>query len=163
MESSGYSTLALYRRLFALSGAYRLHIGGVLLLSLLSTPIALLAPLPLKIVVDSVIGSQPLPDWLARVGLAGLLGSQSGALAVAVILLIGVALLNQLQAMSNWVLQTYIGRTILASVSRAAFCARPTPLVHATTTRGVAPTRPTAFSTMRSRFRISRSMASCRS
>ena len=113
MESSRYSTLALYRRLFALSGAYRLHIGGVLLLSLLSTPIALLAPLPLKIVVDSAIGSQPLPDWLARVGLAGLLGSQSGALAVAVILLIGVALLNQLQAMSNWVLQTYTGEQLL--------------------------------------------------
>jgi ATP-binding cassette, subfamily B, bacterial len=113
MEPRAYSTLALYRRLFALSGAYRLHIVGVLLLSLLSTPIALLAPLPLKIVVDSVIGSQPLPEWLARVGLAGLLGSQSGALAVAVILLIGVALLNQLQVMSNWVLQTYTGEQLL--------------------------------------------------
>jgi ATP-binding cassette, subfamily B, bacterial len=113
MEPRAYSTLALYRRLFALSDAYRLHIVGVLLLSLLSTPIALLAPLPLKIVVDSVIGSQPLPEWLARVGLAGLLGSQSGALAVAVILLIGVALLNQLQVMSNWVLQTYTGEQLL--------------------------------------------------
>jgi ATP-binding cassette subfamily B protein len=113
MEPRAYSTLALYRRLFALSGAYRLHIVGVLLLSLLSIPIALLTPLPLKIVVDSVIGSQPLPEWLARVGLAGLLGSQSGALAVAVILLIGVALLNQLLAMSNGVLQTYTGEQFL--------------------------------------------------
>src|SRR4029453_18058127 len=113
MESRRYSTLALYHQLFALSGPYRLHIGGVLLLSLLSTPIALLAPLPLKIVVDSAIGNQPLPDWLARVGLAGLLGSQSGALAVAVILLIGVALLNQLQAMSNRMLQTYTGEQLL--------------------------------------------------
>ena len=40
------------------------QILGVFVLSLLATPLALLLPLPLKIAVDSVLGSQPLPGLL---------------------------------------------------------------------------------------------------
>src|SRR6476659_7374372 len=52
-----YGALTLYRRLVAEARPYWPHTLAYLLLSLLATPLALLAPLPLKIAVDSVIGS----------------------------------------------------------------------------------------------------------
>src|SRR5207245_5754009 len=56
--------LALYRRL-ARQAAASWHLVAVLfLVSLLASPLALLAPLPLKIAVDSVLGSRPLPGLL---------------------------------------------------------------------------------------------------
>ncbi len=103
MDAPRYSTLALYRRLFDVARPYRWHITGVMLLSLLSTPLALLTPLPLKIVVDSVIGSDPLPQWMTSLLPVGL--GPGGALTVALAVLLGVALLSELQAMATWVLQ----------------------------------------------------------
>src|SRR5207249_10679793 len=56
--------LALHRRL-ARQAAASWHLVAVLfLVSLLASPLALLAPLPLKIAVDSVLGSRPLPGLL---------------------------------------------------------------------------------------------------
>ena len=111
MQPRPDSTLALYQRLFAIARPYRLHIAGVMLLSLLSTPLALLAPLPLKIVVDSVVGGHSLPDWTSRV--LPFDSAPGRALAAAVIVLLGVALLGELQGMATWVLQTYTTEQLL--------------------------------------------------
>src|SRR5207249_7773722 len=51
--------LALYRRLWREARPYWPHLAGMLLLSLLATPIALLVPLPLTIIVHSVRSSPP--------------------------------------------------------------------------------------------------------
>ena len=59
--------LALYRRLLTYARPYWPHILLVFVLQLLSTPLALLGPLPLKIAVDTVLGSRPLPAWLRTV------------------------------------------------------------------------------------------------
>jgi len=56
--------LVLLRRLLRQAQPYWAHIAGFFLLSLLATPLALLMPLPLKIAVDSGIGSRPLPRLL---------------------------------------------------------------------------------------------------
>src|SRR5206468_2977360 len=61
------SDMAIYRRLFLQARPYWLHIAGIFLLSLLDGPLGLVAPLPLKIAVDSGIGSHPLPRVLDRV------------------------------------------------------------------------------------------------
>jgi len=55
------SEAAILRRMALQAPPYRPHILGIFLLSLLSTPLTLLTPLPLKMVIDSVIGSRPLP------------------------------------------------------------------------------------------------------
>ena len=47
----------ILRRMGLEARPYWPHILGIFLLSLLSTPLTLLTPLPFKIVVDSVIGS----------------------------------------------------------------------------------------------------------
>src|SRR5213594_3033626 len=56
-----YGTLTLYRRLILEARPYWPHVLAFLVLNLLATPLALLVPVPLKIAVDSVIGSRPLP------------------------------------------------------------------------------------------------------
>ena len=86
----------------------------VLLVDLLAAPLVLCAPLPLKVVVDSVIGAQPPPAALAFLTAGG-----RSLLPVMAFLLIGIALLAQAQSLGSTVLRTYIGeRLTLAFRSR---------------------------------------------
>jgi len=77
---------------------------GLLLVGLLSTPLALLSPLPLKLTVDCVLGGHSLPRVLRAFGAWG--GTPGGALAIAVGLLVLTALLKQLQELADGVLRT---------------------------------------------------------
>ena len=86
---------SLYWRLLQQARPYWLHLTGIFLLSFLSSPFALLAPLPLKIVVDSVLDHHPLPRFLDAWLPAALTASETGLLALAVGLLIAVALLTR--------------------------------------------------------------------
>ncbi|MGH2745271.1 MAG: ABC transporter ATP-binding protein, partial [Thermoleophilaceae bacterium] len=67
MGTSSSSDLNLYARLLSQARLYWLHIVTVFLLNLLAMPIALLMPLPLKIAVDSVVGSNPMPGFLSAI------------------------------------------------------------------------------------------------
>src|SRR2546426_9353962 len=58
------SDLALYRRLLRQARPYWLHLAGLFGIGLLASPLALLDPVPLKIVFDSVLGSHPLPVFV---------------------------------------------------------------------------------------------------
>jgi ATP-binding cassette subfamily B protein len=104
-----YGDRALYRRLLGEARPFWPHLVGVLLFDLLAAPIALLQPLPLKIVVDSVLGSAPLPAFLEAV-LPN--GAARSALIVALALLIGIALLDRLRALGHWLLGTYTGEQL---------------------------------------------------
>src|SRR5918911_649250 len=96
-----YTDRTLYRRLLRQARPYWLHIIGIFLLSLLSSPLALLTPLPLKIAVDSVIGSHPLPRLLDALMPAAVTGSKSAVLLTAAGLLVTITLLSQLQALGS--------------------------------------------------------------
>src|SRR5256885_13618717 len=61
------SDLALYRRLLRQARPYWLHLAGLFGIGLLASPLALLDPVPLKIVFDSVLGSHPLPVYVRAV------------------------------------------------------------------------------------------------
>src|SRR5260221_2248943 len=52
-------------RIWSFARPYRIRLALTFLLALLATPLALLAPLPLQIAVDSIIGNRPLPSLLA--------------------------------------------------------------------------------------------------
>jgi len=87
------------------------HLAGIAALSLLSLPLTLLYPLPLKIVVDSVLGSQPLPQWLVRAVPA--LQGRGTSLEAAIAVLLGIALLVSAQGLLAWWLQTYAGEKLV--------------------------------------------------
>src|SRR5437870_4661031 len=103
------SDLALYRRLLREARPYWLHLAGLFGIGLLASPLALLDPVPLKIVFDSVLSSHPLPAYVRAVLPSAVLGS-AGALLVAIGLLLGVAALTQLQALANRFMQAYVDR-----------------------------------------------------
>src|SRR6266568_3000374 len=106
------SDLALYRRLLRQARPYWLHLAALFGIGLLASPLALLDPVPLKIVFDSVLGSHPLPAYLRTVLPSAVLGS-GGALPVAIALLLGVAALTQLQALANRFMQAYVGERLV--------------------------------------------------
>lgn len=87
------------------------HLFGIAGLSLLSLPLTLLYPLPLKVVVDSVLGTQPLPPWLLRT--VPLLRGRGASLEAAIGILLGIALLVSIQSLAAWWLQTYTGEKLV--------------------------------------------------
>lgn len=87
------------------------HLLGIAGLSIVSLPLTLLYPLPLKVVVDSVLGSEPLPPWLVR-GVP-FLQARGASLEAAIEILLGIALLVSLQSLAAWWLQTYTGEKLV--------------------------------------------------
>ncbi len=101
------------RRVFHQARPCWWHLAGILALTLLSTPLALLMPLPLKIVVDSIIGKQPAPRLLHQLLPAGWATSWIALLGAAAVLLLSIGVLAQLQSLASWLLQTYTGEKLV--------------------------------------------------
>jgi ATP-binding cassette subfamily B protein len=90
------------------------HLAGISLLYLLSTPVTLLAPLPLKIAVDSVLGTRPLPHWLHALPLPQRwFSAANGGLVICAALLVLIALVNSLLSLASWLLSTYTGEKLV--------------------------------------------------
>ncbi len=107
------SDIALYRRLLRQARPYWPHLAGLFAIGLLASPIALLNPVPLKIAVDSVVGTHPLPTYLGALLPPTARSSPPAIFAVAVALLLLVAALGQLQGLMNKFVQTYVGERLV--------------------------------------------------
>jgi len=114
------SDLSILRWLVREARPYRLHLVVFFLIGLLASPIALLNPVPLKIVVDSVLGSQPLPEFLRPLP-QWLRGTKQGILLFAVVLLVGVSLLGRLRDLASSLLETYVSERLLLDFRRRLF------------------------------------------
>ena len=95
-------------------------VAGTFLLSLAAAPLTLLTPLPLKIAVDSVIGSKPLPLFLAA-PLHALGGSWVVALGAVAVLLVLITFLLYAQGMAVWLASTYLGEKLVLDFRAALF------------------------------------------
>lgn len=114
-ESNGpkqRSDLSVYRQILRQARPYWLHLAGVFVLSMLASPLGLLVPLPLKIVVDSAIGNRPLPRFLGTLT-GNAIHSSTGILTLAVALLAGIALLSHLQDLVTSWLAAYTGERLV--------------------------------------------------
>jgi len=106
------SSAALYRRLVWQARPYWLHLAGVLGLGLLASPLALLNPVPIKIVVDSVLGGRPLPAFLQPLFPAA--GQSPGMILLfAIALLVGVATIGQAQVLGCTLLNSWVGERLV--------------------------------------------------
>jgi len=99
------SDVALFRRLLAEAWPHRLQLLALFGVGLLQAPVAILSPLPLKLAVDSALGTVPLPRFLVPPGVAP---SPSLALSLAVGVLLAGALLRQLQALADRWLRAWL-------------------------------------------------------
>jgi ATP-binding cassette, subfamily B, bacterial len=113
MSRKRYSDFALLSRLFKEARPYWWHFAMIFLLGLLATPLALLVPFPLKITVDYVLGNVRLPNFLTDLLPSFLVQSKEGLLGLAVVLLVMVTLLQNLQGYLSWILQLYTGEKLV--------------------------------------------------
>jgi ATP-binding cassette, subfamily B, bacterial len=88
------------------------YIVGILLIELLATPLSLLAPIPLKIAVDAVIGADPLPSFLDALLPEAAAGSPYVLLGIAAGLQVLIVLLGQVQELGTHVLRTHTGERL---------------------------------------------------
>jgi len=100
-------------RLYQEVRPYYWHLGALFSVGLLGAPLALLTPMPLKIAVDSIIGTQPLPRYLDVLLPAAIKASQSILLLMAAIFVVLLAFLNQLRDFVSSVLTAYAGEQML--------------------------------------------------
>jgi ATP-binding cassette, subfamily B, bacterial len=113
-----HSNVTLVRLLLAEGRPYWPHLSAKFLVNFLVTPLALLAPLPLKLAVDSVIGEKPLPDFLRPWVPESVAASDFSLLVLAAGIYLLIALLNQVQTLISYALYTIAGEGLLLSLRR---------------------------------------------
>jgi len=107
VKQQGSTTL----RIFAQTRRCWPHLALIAGLSLLSLPLTLLYPLPIKIAIDSVLGKEPLPKIVGHLLPDAM--SRAADLRLAMALLLGLALASGLQGLVVWWLQTYTGEKLV--------------------------------------------------
>jgi ATP-binding cassette subfamily B protein len=111
------SAFRIYARALAEARAFWPHLGLILLLGLLGAPIALLNPLPIKIVVDSVLGGAPVPaPWSALAPLGA-----EGALALAIGLSLAIAIANLGHRLVEWVFREWVAERLVCGFRARLF------------------------------------------
>ena len=115
------SDVRLLRHIFCQVRGYWPGITLALVLDLAATPLTLLAPVPLKVAVDSVVGHRQLPAFLAFVLPDRVLHS-SGLLLLSVALLqIAVLVLTHAQGAAAEIVSTSIGERLTLSFRARLF------------------------------------------
>jgi ATP-binding cassette subfamily B protein len=104
-----YTDSKILRRMARQARPYWTQLAFIFLLSLAGTPLSLLTPLPVKIVIDNVVGTRPLAKILRDVVPADIQHSPSALLALAIGLLLTVKLLSFLQSMLSSLLEASAG------------------------------------------------------
>lgn len=118
---NSYGELAIYRRLLGQVRAYFPHLAGIFLIDLLATPLLLLSPIPLKIAVDSVVGTAPVPGFLRALLPTSWTRSALWLLGMAALLQALLVLLSQLQELAAYVLRTYTGEKLTLNFRERLF------------------------------------------
>src|SRR5256884_6088605 len=107
------------RRAFEDLRPYLWPLVVLLIVSLLAVPMTLIFPLPIKLLVDSVLGSQPLPGYLTI--FVGLQVSKTLALWLAIGILMAAAVLTYLQNLVNVWYSNKVGNRMTLDVRARLF------------------------------------------
>lgn len=117
----GRSDAALLLRLFREARDFWPHIGLLFCLSLLTTPLVLLNPVPLKLILDAAIGRRPLPPALQDLLPATLDPSSPAVVALLAALVLLIAAGRLLLELGFSVLRTYAGEKLVLSFRARLF------------------------------------------
>lgn len=113
--------LQLVRRAFQDLQPYFWPITLILVVSLFAVPITLITPLPIKILVDSVLGSSPLPGYLSFLGSGQTQTAKTQTIWLAITILIGAAVLSYTQSLANVWYSNKIGNRMTLGVRSDLF------------------------------------------
>ncbi|MBN2182870.1 MAG: ABC transporter ATP-binding protein [Sedimentisphaerales bacterium] len=121
MQKHKYSDFYILKRLILIARSYWGLVALIFFIGLLATPLALLVPVPLKVAVDSVINSSPLPHWLDIFVPDSIAESKTSLLVLAAIMQVLVVLFVHLQFLVLYVLQTYTGERLTLKLRQSLF------------------------------------------
>ncbi len=120
-DTTRHSDLTVMRRLFRQARPYWPHIGAIFLIQLLAIPLALLMPVPLKIAVDSVAGSDPLPGFLEPLVPDAITASSLWLLVFAAALQVLIVLMAELRGLCEYMLSTRTGEGLTLAFRARVF------------------------------------------
>jgi ATP-binding cassette subfamily B protein len=116
-----YHNQSLLKRVLQLARPYWLNIFGIFLLNLAAAPLALLSPIPLKMVVDNAFGKHPLPGAVTFFFPGDFVFTFSAVVLIATALMILIELCAQLQGFFSWLMQAYTGEKLVLSLRAVLF------------------------------------------
>ncbi len=100
---------------------YRLLLTALLLSSVLAAPLLLLVPLPLKIVLDSVLGSEPVPGFVAWLLPDVLLRSSESLLLAAAALVVLTATIQYARGILEMLLENHTAQNLVLDARTELF------------------------------------------
>ena len=106
-------TFGLIKRILLHARPYWPHISGLFILSLLATPLVLLKPYALKLLIDSGFGSQPVPGFFRSFFPSGFIFSFTSVLLLTVGLVILIALIDNILVFVSWLLSIFTGEKLV--------------------------------------------------
>src|SRR5579883_1268240 len=98
----------IYLRAFREVRPFWPSLAFILALGLIWIPISLLLPLPMKIIIDNVLGDQPLGGAAARLLPAAIAGDHARLLAAAIGLSVGLGLVGVVYKLGDWLVREAI-------------------------------------------------------
>jgi ATP-binding cassette subfamily B protein len=112
MQKYKYTNIQILKRMVSIARPYLGLLILIFFFNLLAIPLTLLIPVPIKIAIDSVINSSPLPKVLNFFQPEFITKSKTSLLLFAAIMQILVVLLLDLQFLVLYLLQTYTGEQL---------------------------------------------------
>ena len=89
------------------------HISALFFLNILVTPITLLKPLALKIIIDSGFGNEPLPSFISFFFPSDFDFSLQAIVIIAIVFTLLIALADNIILAANWILSAFTGEKIV--------------------------------------------------
>ncbi len=121
LNTRHYSTRNLIRRIAEYNKPFWPQITLLFFLNLLATPIALLKPYALKLLIDSGFGSQKVPGFIAMFFPAGFHFNFTAVAITAAGLVVVIALLDNINIYINWMMSTSVGEKIVLNFRTILF------------------------------------------
>ncbi|HVF97349.1 MAG TPA: ABC transporter ATP-binding protein [Flavisolibacter sp.] len=106
-------TFLLIKRIWIQARRFWTQIVVLFLLSLVATPIALLKPYAIKVVIDNAFGHEPLPGFLQVFFPHGFQFTFTSIVIIAAALVIIIAIVENVIMLVNWILTTYTGEKMV--------------------------------------------------
>lgn len=111
----------LMKQIFLQVRSYWKSLILIFILHLLSTPIALLKPIALKILIDSGFGNQPLPPYVEVFVSDTFSNTFQNIIVLSAIMVIVIAIINQIHSFVVWVYTSKVGEKMVLTLRSKLF------------------------------------------
>jgi ATP-binding cassette subfamily B protein len=116
-----HTALSLIKRTLIQAKPYWPYLFVLFILNLLSSPIALLKPLALKILIDNAFGPHPLPEAIKQFFPDQFEFTVQAVIILAVAFSLLIAIIDGLNGMANWVLSVFAGEKLVLEFRTVLF------------------------------------------